>query len=134
VHEIKIEKLEGVNNEMARCNFLLKCQKCGETIRANSVDDGFHTFDELYNHRQSLFCLLMNSNSDISWKSRKHEDGSMFDGDWFVAGMHLPTGDITYHLEGRFWDMAKVKEMEFAPKWDGHTADNVLVRMAKYAA
>ena len=133
LHEIEVKEVKGVETDFAHCNFILHCKKCGKDYRANTVDDGFHTFNELYNHRQMLFCLLMNAHADIAWKSRKHEDGSMFEGDWFVAGIKLPTGDITYHLEGRFWDYAKVKEIDFAPKWDGHTAADVIERMAQYA-
>jgi len=96
------------------------------------VSDGFHTFDELYEHRHILFIKLMNCRPDKSWKSRKHEDGSMYEGDWFVAGMCLPTGDVTYHLEGKYWDMAKVQEHEFAPPWDGHTAEDVLNRLSNW--
>jgi hypothetical protein len=72
----------------------------------------------------------MNSNPDTSWKSREHEDGSMFEGDWYVAGMRLPTGDVTYHLEGKYWDMTKVPELDFAPAWDGHTAEDGLNRLS----
>jgi hypothetical protein len=96
------------------------------------VSDGFHTFHELYDHRQNLFVVLMNSYPDLSWKSRLHEDGTMYAGDWFIAGMHLPTGDVSYHLEGRFWDMARVKALDRAPAWDGHTPEDVLVRLASW--
>jgi hypothetical protein len=106
-------------------NLVLPCE-------VGEVSDGYHTFNELYAHRTVLFIKLMNSHSGISWKSRKHEDGSMFEGDWFVAGMHLPTGDVTYHLEGKYWDMAKVQELDFAPAWDGHTAEDCLKRFAEW--
>jgi hypothetical protein len=96
------------------------------------VSDGFHTFDELYAHRQILFVKLMNFHPDKSLKSRKHEDGSMYEGDWFVAGMSLPTGDITYHLEGKCWDMVKVQELDFAPAWDGHKSEDVLNRLSNW--
>ncbi|WP_207688622.1 hypothetical protein [Desulfonema limicola] len=132
LHEIEVKKQTGIDVDSTHCNFILHCKKCGKNFRANSLDDGFHTFQELYDHRQMLFCLLMNANSDISWKSMKHEDGSMLDGDWFVAGIRLPTGDITYHLEGRFWDYINTKVLEFAPKWDGHTSSDVIDRMKEY--
>ena len=96
------------------------------------VSDGYHTFDELYDHRHALFVTLMNSHPELSWKSRQHEDGTMFAGDWFIAGMNLPSGDISYHLEGRFWEMARVQALDFAPAWDGHTAADVLVRLVSW--
>ena len=39
------------------------------------LSDGFHTFNSLYQHRCILFATLVNLFPDISWKSRKHEDG-----------------------------------------------------------
>jgi hypothetical protein len=113
------------NDPLKRKLLILPCP-------VGEVSDGYHTFDELYDHRHTLFVKLMNSHPDLSWKSRKHEDGSMYDGDWFIAGMNLPTGDISYHLEGRFWDMAKVQALDFAPAWDGHTAEDVLKRLSNW--
>ena len=100
--------------------------------RVGQVTDGYHTFDELYDHRHTLFVTLMNSHPELSWKSRQHEDGTMYAGDWFIAGMNLPSGDISYHLEGRFWDMAKVRALELAPARDGHTAADVLARLVSW--
>jgi len=74
----------------------------------------------------------MNHYPDLSWKSRLHDDDTMFEGDWFIARMNLPTSDIIYYLEERFWDMAKVQAHEFAPEWDGHTARDVLKRLVSW--
>ena len=60
------------------------------------VSDGYHTFKELYDHRIALFLALVKSISEqeyhpanqICWKSKKHSDGTMFDG-WFIAGIGL---------------------------------------------
>ena len=98
----------------------------------SEVSDGFHTFHELYEHRHHLFVALLNSHPDLSWKSRLHDDGTMYPGDWFIAGMDLPTGDVSYHLEGRFWDRVRVKALDLAPAWDGHTSQDVLVRLASW--
>ena len=105
-----------------------------EGIETGQVSDGFHTFNELYDHRQILFCKLLSAFPQMSWKSRKHDDGSMFDGpeNWFIAGMELPTGMVTYHLEGRFWEQAECPEKEFAPQWDGHTAADVVTRFSDW--
>lgn len=94
------------------------------------VSDGYHTFNELYAHRCSLFAALMASHPQISWKSKKHNDGTSYD-DWFIAGMHLPTGDISYHLPvDQFWDrLTNVSELEFGVKWDGHTPNDVITRI-----
>lgn len=95
---------------------------------AGLVSDGYHTFDELYVHRCALFVALANTHVDISWKSLKHSDGSSFAG-WFIAGMHLPTGDITYHLPIKMWDLILALALESAPEWDGHTSADVLSRI-----
>lgn len=97
------------------------------------VSDGYHTFNDLYSHRVALLANLVNAMPDISWKSRQHEDGSMFDG-MFIVGMHLPTGDITYHIEesdrfGSNWELFKCEELKNAPTFDGHTPDDVVKRL-----
>lgn len=97
-----------------------------------NVSDGFHTFKELYAHRCHLFAALMRSHPDISWRSRQHEDGSMYDGEWFIAGMRLPTGDISYHLPLWMWkwfDGSSIDTLERAPRWDGHSPADVLERL-----
>lgn len=97
------------------------------------VSDGYHTFNELYEHRCLLFAAwLKYAPVTKSWRSLKHEDGSSMPG-WFIAGMDLPTGTITYHLPLRMWDLMRgVRELEFAPKWDGHTSEDVIQRLTEY--
>lgn len=95
------------------------------------TSDGYHTFNELYEHRSLLFINLMRSNPMISWRANNHHDGSGFDG-WFVAGIHLPTGDITYHLPSEMWellDYSGIMTSNRAPEWDGHTSKDVALRL-----
>lgn len=95
------------------------------------VSDGYHTFDELYAHRGALFLALMAQRPDISWISNLHEDGTSIEG-WFIAGMKLSTGDVTYHLPNDLWSLANKTGAEFrkrAPKWDGHTSKDALQRL-----
>lgn len=100
-----------------------------EGVSAGQISDGYHTFDELYQHRCLLFIALMKAYPSLSWKSLKHEDGSSLEG-WFIAGMHLPTGDITYHLPMEMWDMASnIQTFDTAPEWDGHDSGNVCDRL-----
>jgi len=95
-----------------------------------SVSDGYHTFDELYDHRVTLFGALCLAYPALSWKSRLHSDGTSMDG-WFVAGMRLPSGMITYHIPDSEWSKMfyLVTELELAPKWDGHTPADVVQRL-----
>src|SRR5262245_52225654 len=100
-----------------------------EVEQAGQVSDGYHTFDELYDHRCALFCALMDAERTLSWKSRRHADGSEWAG-WFIAGMNLAGRPITYHLPDKYWDVAfGVKELERAPEWDGHSSKDVLERI-----
>jgi hypothetical protein len=95
------------------------------------VSDGFHTFNELYDHRCALFLCLMKHNLSDSWISLAHSTGDHFTG-WFIAGMTLSTGKtITYHLPMKFWPDAKswFEELPRAPKWDGHTSMDVFARL-----
>ena len=123
----------------------MKCELKGEikkvTYKKNkmvvegdlTVTDTYHSFDELYGHRVMLFIALMKSHKNISWKSRLHSDGSSFP-DWFIAGMNLPDGDITYHIPDRFWNTVDdIEHREKAPEWDGHTSDDVVRRLNNWS-
>ena len=99
-----------------------------------AVGDGHHTFDELYEHRHMLFLALMKTAPALSWISRTHADGSAYSG-WFICGMHLPTGDVTYHLPDRLFDLAVqtgAPVLPTAPAFDGHTAKDVLSRLSEW--
>jgi len=90
------------------------------------VSDGFHTFNQLYHQRAMLFAALVNQNRDISWKTRKHEDGEpCFGGGWFLVTIDTPAGPYGYHYEEKYWDMFHCKELERAKHWDGYTEEDV---------
>lgn len=107
------------------------------------VSDGYHTFDELYEHRFALFIALCKAkNEDLVrrvndsgyespvWRSRKHFDGSSFE-NMFVMGIGKEEGkQITYHLPLHMWDVTDFAEtMDYAPLFDGHTPDDVIKRL-----
>lgn len=89
------------------------------------VSDGSHTFDELYYHRMILFCIICNQNKECSWKSWKHDDGSMFN-NYFIVGITTGAGDYSYHYHKDYWDFFNVEELEFAPTWDGHKPEDII--------
>ena len=94
--------------------------------------DGYHTFDELYEHRILLFIELCRRMNGVVWCSVLHSDGSKYE-DWFILGIHKGEGfQITYHLPSRYWDevcdFAEV--LEKAPKYDGHTSDDIIKRLS----
>lgn len=97
---------------------------------AGGVSDGYHTFDELYDHRVALFVALMKSHPIAAWKSLLHEDGTMYEGGWFIAGLILPEGMITYHLPMSEWDrLDGIVEHDRGLAWDGHTPQDVVDRL-----
>lgn len=114
-----------------------ECPVCGKQIfrhrlfEQGKVSDGYHTFDELYHNRAILFSVICNEHPDISWKSKRHHNDSdaMYDG-MFIVGIDTPIGQATYHYYiNPYWDMFKVKELDYAPKWDGHTPEQALERI-----
>ena len=96
------------------------------------ISDGYHTFNELYYHRMILFSVVCNTFKNQAWKSLKHSDGTMYD-DYFIVGIKTPEGQYTYHYHKDYWDMFKVKELSYAPEWDGHTSQDVINRLRNFA-
>ena len=93
-------------------------------IAVELVSDGYHTFEELYDHRMILFSVILNSNKSKSWKSKFHDDGTMYK-DYFIVGIETKEGSYTYHYHISNWDMFDVKELKKAPKWDGHLPSDI---------
>lgn len=98
-----------------------------------NTSDGHHSFKELYEHRHALFIALMKTCPDISWVAI---DSNGPDREWILAGMHLPTGDISYHLPYSYWDTLLESEIPYfigmAPDWDGHTPADVVDRLIRW--
>lgn len=119
-----------INGVMSDSLALLKAQEpiTGET------SDGHHTFNELYHHRAVLFSVIVANYSERAWKSKKHHDGTMYDG-MFIVGIDTPTGQATYHYDiDPYWDMFTCKVLENAPEWDGHTPAQAIERIGKLKA
>ena len=94
------------------------------------VSDGYHTFDELYEHRCLLFVSLSYWVPGI-FKTRKNDKGEEWQG-WFIAGLNTPWGQITYHLPDSMWDMIETDyELERNDQYDGHTSKDVAERLHK---
>lgn len=104
------------------------------------INDGYHTMDELYEHRINLFIALCKYviYNDVKlrglnysvWRSKLHSDGSEYKG-WFLLGIHKKPGEmISYHLPLSKWDEIGLAEtLEKAPEFDGHTSADVLERL-----
>lgn len=93
-------------------------------VITGDTSDGYHSFNELYDHRMVLFSIICNQNKDNAWKSLLHHDGTMFD-DYFIVGVKTPEGQYTYHYHVDHWDKFQVKELERGPEWDGHVASDI---------
>lgn len=111
-----------------------------------SVSDGYHTIDELYEHRISIYIALCKQIQQADetareyggvkrenrvWKSKFHHDGSSFEG-WFILGIGKETGSqISYHLPLSKWEETDfVDSFNEAPcEFDGHTSQDVLQRL-----
>lgn len=110
------------------------------------VSDGYHTFDELYDHRITLYIALTKMLEHMAlvakgfghkaphevWRSKTHSDGSAWEG-WFIMGINKEPGkQISYHLPLSRWEETGFAEtLDKAPEFDGHTPTQVLERLKK---
>lgn len=101
------------------------------------ISDGYHTFDELYQHRCILYIALAKivNRTTIAtevWRSKKHSDGTFWEG-WFLLGINTKEGQqMTYHLPMGLWDETSfARDRDMAPYFDGHTPSDVLDRIIK---
>ena len=94
------------------------------------TSDGYHTFNELYDHRAKLFSVIVRCFKDRAWKSKLHHDGTMYEG-MFIVGIETPQGQATYHYDtDPYWNVFDCKELARAPEWDGHTPEQAISRIA----
>lgn len=112
--------------------------KCKQAKDAGPCDcDGYHTFEELYEHRYALYLALCRNwaGDGCVWRSRRHSDGTSYDG-MFLLGIGVSPGEqITYHLPVSLWGMAWFAHtLEGAPDYDGHTSDDVICRVMDMAS
>lgn len=139
--EVRLIDADALLDAMPKSDVLLRHQVVDVICNSPSIDvapvitgetsDGYHTFNELYHHRAVLFSVIVKAFPDRAWKSRKHHDGSMYDG-MFIVGIETPDGQASYHYDiNPYWDMFQCKELEYAPEWDGHTPAQAIDRIGK---
>lgn len=98
-----------------------------------STSDGYHTFDELYDHRAKLFSVIVHDRRERCWKSMRHHDGTMYDG-MFIVGIDTPDGQASYHYDvDPYWSLFDCRILDCAPEWDGHTPAQAIERIARLA-
>ena len=95
-----------------------------DDFKGKDITDGYHTFGELYHCRMVMSAVICNTYPHLSWKSKLHDDGTMFD-DSFIVGTETPEGSYTNHYHLEHWDMFNVVELTRGRPWDGHTAADI---------
>lgn len=110
----------------------------------SDTSDGYHTFKELYFYRMLLQAAWLNTQHfwDIDEsstpmkivKSWRHHDGELCFGkeNYFIVVAELPTGQVSNHYKGEYWDLFDVPEVKRAPKWDGHTPEIAAERIEQF--
>ena len=115
-HEHQLE-IKYINNQIYQLKNLGLSRK--------EITDGWHTFEELYYHRMMLTLALAKSHLEHSWKSKQHDDGTMFEGS-FIVGFNTPVGQYSYHYGLEYWELFKdIKTLDKAPKYDGHQPKDI---------
>lgn len=98
-------------------------------IVGEDLSDGYHTFDELYEHRNTLFLALVAAFSKHAWYRLDYKD-------WFCVYLDLPNGgQISYHLKNDMLRVVQALGVRKEPEeehYDGHEGDQVLNRLMHF--
>lgn len=107
-------------------NVIRSLEKQGE-INTNNIEDGSHSFGQVYFNRMILFAMFT-TNYPKAWRSKLHEDGTMFD-NYFITGVELPNGkNLTYHYHESQWSyFDHVETLPVAPSQDNDGKDEDLI-------
>lgn len=139
-----VEKIKSADTNEIGVNLLAKGMK--EYIEdfaskgdKSKISDGYHTFEELYDHRNTLFIALCKSlmvndpdhYENKIYKTRFDSENKYCGDGWFILGINFPKGkQISYHLPFKFWETCKqFQSFDKAPVFDGHTSKDVLERL-----
>ena len=122
--DVSARSEEGLRIGMARLASFIEPQPI-----TGDTSDGYHTFNELYDHRAKLFSVIVRCFKDRAWKSKLHHDGTMYEG-MFIVGIETSQGQATYHYDiDPYWSVFDCKELARAPEWDGHTPEKAISRI-----
>ena len=127
--DMAIGEVKNAASFFYHCANMLEKLPAVEVKIDGNTSDGYHTFNELYHHRAVLFSVIVKAFPERAWKSRKHHDGTMYDG-MFIVGIDTPQGQATYHYDiDPYWEMFACRELDHAPEWDGHTPAEAITRI-----
>lgn len=129
---------EQAGDNIGRCkacgNVLQKegCPACHEKEQAGkekdkgNISDGYHTFNELYDHRCLLWINICLMTPNTSYLVKEHYVG------WFLLGNETPYGQVSYHCPNKYLPLVKsIKERKV--EYDGHTSPDVIKRLEQLA-
>lgn len=93
-------------------------------IVGNDLSDGYHTFDELYEHRVILYLSICVLNKEKCFYKKDYDS-------WFCVYLETDHGQISYHVPNKYLSIAE-KHFTYSPnhKFDGHTSEKVLDRLS----
>lgn len=95
-----------------------------ENVVDQNTSDGYHTFGELYEHRNLLFLALCLVNRPSVVFKKDHYEG------WDVVYLLTVEGQLSYHVPIKY---RKFLEQNFihdeSLEWDGHTSTDVIRRL-----
>ena len=130
---------------------ILDCATCidgqqekDQVVYGSGVSDGYHTMEELYDHRRALNIALFHALDALYqfaslnifipkvYKARNHHPKSdpMFEGYFIVFCVGLDAKQTTiwtsYHYDLKYWDDFKIREATFSPPYPfGHIPGNM---------
>ncbi|GHV21870.1 hypothetical protein FACS189428_2990 [Clostridia bacterium] len=105
-------------------------------IETGKISDGYHTFDQLYDHRCLNFIAFVKNAGLPVFRTTVNFEGQP-QGDWFI--LYTDATDkmkqISYHLPMKYWVLCEFAET--TPKvhvFDKHNGEDVLARIREYLA
>lgn len=108
-------------------------------VWAQAVSDGYHTMEELYDHRRALNIALFHTLDALQvtagfitvpsvYKSKNHHPNSdhMFEGYFIVFCVEPKSLAWTsYHYDLKYWDDFKLRIAEFSPPYPLNHVDSI---------
>ena len=98
-------------------------------VKKGKISDGYHTFNELYDHRVLLWICVVNFTPQKAYLIKEHYPG------WFLLGLETSKGQISYHCPNKYLNLIhnEIKELANDTNYDGHTSNDVIKRLKIYA-
>lgn len=91
------------------------------------ISDGYHTFNELYEHRYALYFRLIMETDYPLFIFKDHYDSTCCD----CITLELSSGQISYHVPRYITDLIinSRRVYQIGNPWDGHSSSDVIERL-----